>query len=106
MPYAVLVTALGAITSTAIAMFVLHSWPATKIAPLIGAILGLAIGISTLRLRGLPLAATLEEYRAARGGDSAKEAIRQCLRIALGSAMVVSSSRCRSFLSVTRPCRS
>jgi hypothetical protein len=90
MPYAVLVTALGAITSTAIAMFVLHSWSAMKIAPLIGAVLGLAIGICTLRLRGLPLAATLEEYRAARGGESIKEAFSQYLRVALGTAIVIS----------------
>jgi hypothetical protein len=90
MPYAVLVTALGAITSTAVAMFVLHSWSATKIAPLIGAILGLAIGIGTLRLRGLPLTATLEEYRAGRGGESIKEAFSQGVRGALAAAVVIS----------------
>ncbi len=90
MPYAVLVTVLGAITSTAIAMFVLHSWSAMKIAPPIGAMIGLAMGVLTLKLRGLSLSVTLEQFRAARSGESATEAIQQCLKIALGTAIIVS----------------
>jgi hypothetical protein len=90
MPYAILVSALGAIVSTAIAMFVMHSWSATKIAPAVGAILGLIVGIATLRLRGLPLRATLDEYRAAGGGESGSEILSLYLKIALNAAIVVS----------------
>jgi hypothetical protein len=89
-PYAVLVSALGAIVSTAIAMFVMHSWSATKMAPVVGAILGLIFAIATLRLRGLSLRATLEEYRAAGGGESGSVIISEYLNIALGAAIVVS----------------
>ena len=90
MPYAILVSALGAIISTSIALFVMHSLSATKIAPVVGAILGLIFGVATLRLRGLPLRATLEEYRAAGGGVSGGVIISEYLNIALGAAFLVS----------------
>jgi len=90
MPYAILVSALGAIISTAIAMFAMHSWSATKIAPFVGAILGLIVGIAALRLRGLPLRATLEEYRAAGGGESVGRILSLYLKIALNTSIVVS----------------
>lgn len=90
MPYAVLVSALGAIVSTAIAMFAMHSLSATKIAPVVGAILGLIFAIATLRLRGLSLRATLEEYRASGGGNSGGEIATLYLKLALNAAIVVS----------------
>ena len=89
MPYAILVSALGAIISTATAMFVMHSMSATKIAPFVGAILGLMFGIATLRLRGLPLRATLEEYRAAGAGNSGSEVLKEYLNVAFGGALAV-----------------
>ena len=64
-PYAVLVAVLGAIVATAFAMFGLHSWPAMKVAPAIGAILGLIFAILSLRRHGLSFGTTLEEYRGA-----------------------------------------
>jgi hypothetical protein len=102
-PYAVLVSALGAIVSTAFAMFGLHSWSAMKFAPVVGAILGLIFGIATLRLRALPLRATLEEYRAAGGGDSGSEVLRQYRNIALGAAIVVSILELPVFLAGWAP---
>jgi hypothetical protein len=90
MPYAILVSALGAIISTSIALFAMHSLSATKIAPVVGAILGLIFGIATLRLRGLPLRATLEEYRISGEGESGSLIISEYLKIALGTALLVS----------------
>jgi hypothetical protein len=64
-PYPVLVAALGAIVATAFAMFGLHSWSAMKIAPVVGAILGLIFAMISLRRHGLAFGTTLEEYRGA-----------------------------------------
>jgi hypothetical protein len=90
MPYAVLVSALGAIVSTAFAMFGLHSWSAMKIAPVVGAILGLAVAIASLRRYGLSLDASVEEYRGAAGVRSPKAISSLCMKIAFGVATVVS----------------
>ena len=90
MPYAILVSAFGAIVATAIAMFGLHSWSAIKIAPFVGALLGAGFSLATLRLHGLPWRATLDEYRSAAGVQSLKEISWRYLNIALGAAFVVS----------------
>ena len=90
MPYAILVSALGAIVSTAIAMFVLHSWPAIKIAPAVGAILGLLWAVTMVKIRGLSLRCTLEEYRAIAGVRSLHEIGTFCSNTALKAALVVS----------------
>lgn len=67
MPFAILVSALGAIVAATIAMFGFHSWAAFKVAPIIGASLGLLLAIFSLRLSELPLSSTLETYRSAVG---------------------------------------
>jgi hypothetical protein len=68
-PYIILVAALGAIVSTTTALFGIQTWSAMKIAPVVGAVLGFVIGVLSLRLRGLPLNAGMDEYKAAgRGG--------------------------------------
>jgi hypothetical protein len=85
MPFAVLVSALGAIVAAAFAMFGLHSWLALKIAPVVGALSGLFIAILSLRLAGLPLSSTLETYRSAvgvRGGPN--------LHLALSVSVILS----------------
>jgi hypothetical protein len=91
MPYAVLISAFGALVATAIAMFGLHSWTALKIAPFAGALLGAGFSLVLLRLHGLPLRASVEEYRDAAGVQSLKEISRLYLNIALGAALVVSA---------------
>jgi hypothetical protein len=67
MPFAVLVSASGAIVAAGFAMFALHSWVAFKVAPVIGASLGFLLAILSLRWAGLPLSSTLETYRSAVG---------------------------------------
>jgi hypothetical protein len=84
MPFTVLVSALGAIVSAAIAMFGLHSWTALKVAPVIGASFGLLYAISELRRLDLPLSSTLEDYRSIAGiGDAPKLYFWSALRIGL-----------------------
>jgi hypothetical protein len=89
-PYVFLVAALGAIVSSAIGLFVIRSLSGMAIAPVVGAILGFAVGVLTLRLRGLPLSATLEEYKAAGKGGSLEEGAPLYLNVALNFAVVVS----------------
>jgi hypothetical protein len=89
-PYAVLVAALGAIVSTAIALFGLHTWSAIKVAPAVGAILGLALGALTLRLRGLALSAGMDEYKAAGRGGSFEPGAPLYAKGALNVAVVIS----------------
>jgi hypothetical protein len=86
MPYTVLVSALGAIVSAAIALFGLHSWAALKVAPFIGALLGLLYAISSLRWHNLPLSSTLEAYRRAAG---ISEAPKVYFKSALGIGLIV-----------------
>jgi len=89
MPYTVLVSALGAIVSAAIALFGLHSWAALKVAPVIGASFGLLYAISTLRRFDLPLSSTLEDYRSVAGmSDVPKLYFWSALRIGLIAACV------------------
>src|SRR4051794_15646618 len=84
MPYTVLVSALAAIVSAAIALFGLHSWTALKVAPVIGTSFGLLYAISTLRRFGLPLSSTLEDYRRIAGiSDVPKIYFWSALRICL-----------------------
>lgn len=90
MPYAVLVTSLGAIVSTAIAMFGLHSWSAMKIAPVVGAMLGFIVAIASLLRHGLSLNATLEEYRRAARVQSLLDISSLFMKIAFGVATTVS----------------
>jgi hypothetical protein len=90
MPYAFLVSAVGAITSTAIAMFVIRSWSAMEIAPVVGAIVGFGIGVVTLRLRALPLSASMEEYKAAGKGGSLEEGAKFYGNVALKIAIIIS----------------
>jgi hypothetical protein len=89
-PYSVLVAALGAIVATAFAMFGLHSWSAMKIAPVIGAIIGLIVAAASLRRYGLSFGATLDEYRSAAGVRSLKDISLLYMNIALGAGIVVS----------------
>jgi hypothetical protein len=71
-------------------MFGIRSWSAMAIAPVVGAILGFAIGVVTLRLRGLPLSATLEEYRASAGFGSIEDFCTFIMKVALNGGVVVS----------------
>ena len=87
MPYAVLVSALGAIVSTAIALFGLQSWTALKVAPIVGALLGLLFAILSLRRYDLPLSSKLEAYRSAAG---VSETPMPYLSSALGVGLIVS----------------
>jgi hypothetical protein len=89
-PYAVLVSALGAIVSTAIALFGLHTWSAMKIAPVVGAVVGFIFAVASLRRYGLSLDAGLEEYRDAAGVRSLKHVSLRYLSVAFGAAAVVS----------------
>ena len=90
MPYAILISFFGALVATAIAMFGLHSWSALKIAPFAGAVLGAGFSFFLLRLHGLPLRASVDEYRDAAGVLSLKELSQLYLNIALVAAVVVS----------------
>ncbi|MBR1210769.1 hypothetical protein [Bradyrhizobium sp. JYMT SZCCT0180] len=90
MPYPVLVAALGAIVATAFAMFGLHSWSAVKVAPLVGAGLGCALAIASLRRHGLALGTTLEEYRGAAKVQSLADSFRLHGKAAFGIATIVS----------------
>jgi hypothetical protein len=86
MPFAVLVSALGAIVAAAFAMFALHSWVAFKAAPVIGASLGFLLAILSLRWAGLPLSSTLETYRSAvgvRGTPNFKLALKVAVIVSL-----------------------
>ncbi len=86
MPYVILVSALGAIVATAIALFGLHSWTALKIAPFLGALLGLFFGIISLRRYQLPFDSSVESYRCAAGvGETTVN-----LNSALGVGLIVS----------------
>jgi len=89
-PYAILVSALGAIVSTAIALFGLQTWSAMKIAPVVGAILGFAVGALTLKLRRLPLSAGMDEYKAAGRGGSLEAGAPLYANVAFNFAMVIS----------------
>jgi hypothetical protein len=89
-PYAFLVAALGAIVSSAIALFVIRSLSAMAMAPVVGAILGFAVGVVTLRLRGLPLSARMEEYNAAGKGGSLEEGAPLYVNVALNFAVGIS----------------
>ena len=71
-------------------MFAMHSLSATKIAPLVGAVLGFAVGAVTVKLRGLALSAGMEEYKAAGKGGSLEEGARLYVRVALNFAAVIS----------------
>jgi len=71
-------------------MFVLHFWPAIKIAPAVGAILGVVWAVTMVRIRGLSLRCTLEEYRAIAGVRSLQEISTFCSNTALKAALVVS----------------
>jgi hypothetical protein len=85
MPFAVLVSALGAIVAAVFAMFALHLWVALKVAPVIGASLGFFLAILSLRWAGLPLSSTLETYRSAVGVRGTPN-----FKLALYAAVVVS----------------
>lgn len=87
MPYAILVSALGAIVSTAIALFGLHSLAALKTAPIIGALLGLLFAILSLRRYELPLNSTFEDYRSVAG---VVDTPKLHLNVALGVGLIVS----------------
>lgn len=89
-PYAFLVAALGAIFASAIALFAIRSMSAMAIAPVVGAILGFAVGVLTLRLRGLPLSAGMEEYKAAGKGGSLDDGAPLYLNVAFNFAVVIS----------------
>jgi hypothetical protein len=84
MPYAVLVSALGAIISTAIALFGLHSLAALKFAPVAGALVGFLFAIFSLRLNDLPLRSTLEDYRSLAGvSQDQRRYLNSALRVGL-----------------------
>jgi hypothetical protein len=84
MPYAVLVSALGAIVSSAIAMFGLHSWAALEVAPIVGALVGFLFAIFSLRLNDLSLRSTLEDYRSVAGVSGIQmEYLNSALRVGL-----------------------
>jgi hypothetical protein len=89
-PYAFLVAALGAIVSSAVALFVVRSWSAMAIAPMVGAVLGFAVGVLTLRLRGLPLSAGMVEYEAAGRGGSLEAGAPLYANVALNFSVVIS----------------
>jgi hypothetical protein len=89
-PYAFLVAALGAIVSSAVALFVVRSWSAIAIAPVVGAILGFAVGVVTIRLRGLPLSAGMDEYKAAGRGGSFEAGAPLYAKMALNFALFIS----------------
>jgi hypothetical protein len=72
-------------------VFGLHSWDALKIAPFAGALLGAAYSLVVLRNHGLPLRASVEEYRAAAGMASLREISTRYFNIAMLAALVVSS---------------
>ncbi|MCC8978182.1 hypothetical protein [Bradyrhizobium acaciae] len=86
MPYAVLVSVLGAIVSAAIALFGFRSWAALTVAPIIGGPLGLLFAIFSLRRHDLPLRSTLEAYRSAAG---VSEALERYLKSALSVGLIV-----------------
>lgn len=90
MPYAAVISTFAALVATAIAMFGLHSWTAFKIAPFAGALLGGGFAVVQLRLHGLPLRASVEEYRDAAGVKSLREVSPLYLNMALIAALVVS----------------
>ena len=90
MPYAFLVATLGVIVASAITLFVIRSLSVMAIAPMVGAILGFAVGVVTLRLRGLPLSATLEEYRASAGFGSIEDWCSFIMTVALNAGVVAS----------------
>lgn len=86
MPYAVLVSALGAIVAAAIAMLGMQSWTAFKVAPFLGALLGLFFAIFSLRRHQLPLGATVKTYRGVAGITEAPQGY---LSPALGTGLIV-----------------
>jgi hypothetical protein len=90
MRYIFLVSALGAIAAVAIAMFGIQTWAAMKVAPFIGALTGFAVGIATLKLRGLPLDSTFEEYKAAGKYSTLPNGAPLYINIALKNAAIVS----------------
>jgi len=90
MPYAVLISFFGALVATAVAMFGLHSWAALKVAPFAGALLGGGFALALLRHHGLPLRASVDEYRDAAGVQSLQQISRLYFNIALGTALAVS----------------
>jgi hypothetical protein len=85
-----LVATLGVIVASAITLFVIRSLSAMAVAPVVGAILGFAVGLVTLRLRGLPLSASLEEYRAAAGFGSIEDWCSFIMTVALNAGVVAS----------------
>jgi hypothetical protein len=89
-PYVVLVAALGAIVSAATALFGIRTSSAMTIAPVVGAVLGFALGALTLRLRGLPLSAGMDEYKAAGRGGSFEPGAPLYAKGALNVALVIS----------------
>ena len=90
MPYAVLIAFFGALVAAAVAMFGLHSWTALKMAPVAGALLGGGFAFILLRLHGLPLSTSVDEYRDAAGVQSLKDVSRLYLNTAMVAAVVVS----------------
>jgi hypothetical protein len=90
MPYAVVTSSLGALVATGIAVFGLHSWPAFKIAPFIGGLLGAGFSLAVLRLHGLPLLASVEEYRDAAGIAALEEISPIYFKFAMAAALAVS----------------
>ena len=87
MPYAVLVSALGAIIAAVIALFGFRTSTDMIVAPIIGAPLGFTFAIMSLRRHGLPLDSKLEDYRSAAGITS--EAPKAYLNAAFGIALIV-----------------
>jgi len=71
-------------------MFGLHSWSAMRFAPVVGAILGFAFALASLRRYGLAFGTTLEEYRGAAKVQSLADSYPLYKEIAFGIAAVVS----------------
>jgi hypothetical protein len=90
MPYVVVTSALGALIATGIAIFGLHSWPAFKIAPFVGGLLGAGFSFVVLRFHGLPLRATVDEYHDAAGIPPLEGILRLYFNFAFVAALVVS----------------
>ena len=67
MPYAVLVSALGAIVGAAIALIGFHTWTALQVATIVGALSGYLLAAFSLRRHSLPLNSTLDDYRGIAG---------------------------------------
>jgi 1,4-dihydroxy-2-naphthoate octaprenyltransferase len=98
MPYAALVSVLGAFVGTAFAMFGLQSWYAIKALALIGAALGLVGAFVALWRQELPLSASLDQYRQAARIVPTRAVGKPYLNIAFAAALLVGLVQCAVLL--------